>query len=112
MSLLATLADGRSVSISDHSRKRSAPSDENAVSARDHTLRPARSPIADEATRRLADTSDVLLMQVNDNCFPVQLRQLLHTSMAASGELAGMPERTALERPAVVATAVLQFQDR
>jgi hypothetical protein len=46
-------------------------------------------PIADEAMRRLADGSDALLMEVNDNRFLAGLRQLLDTSTkSGSGGLA------------------------
>jgi hypothetical protein len=61
---------------------------------------------------RLADSGEVLLMEVNDNRFPAQLRQLLHSRWLPSGELAGMAERTAFARVVAVLTAVLQFQDR
>lgn len=43
-------------------------------------------PIADEAMRRLADSSDVLLIEVDDNRFLAQLRQSLDTSTKPASE--------------------------
>jgi hypothetical protein len=62
-------------------------------------------PIADEGMRRLVESSDVLLMEVNDDGFPALLGRLLHTSTKVT-----VAERTALERTTAALTAVLQLK--